>query len=272
VILMNEQQWLTIERLGSQAEGVALDFNGPIYVPGALPGEHVLVELYYRRGKQRAGRIVAIEHAAAERGQPFCPIAERCGGCSAQHMSQQAYRQWKQRLATAQLPENVIPEFAFWGGQEQRRRVSLSYRYGKDGVTIGFFAALSHHLVPVPHCPLLIPELNYAIAALQQFLPSILKPRDEGFLHLTQTLQGLDLSWSPHRFKSTDLSSELWQAWGRFGQNFGCARITRAGKDLIAQWHKPYFGRCVCWLSTCFFFTAVYCITGRDATTADARS
>ena len=237
---MSTEQWLTIERLGSQGEGVATDSQGTLYIPGGLPSEKVLAEIYYRRGKQRAGRILERESSSSDRREPFCPVAHRCGGCSAQHMTPEAYRRWKHQLAQAQLPAEISPEFVFWGGQEQRRRVSLSYRYGKEGLKLGFFAALSHFLVPIERCPLLVPSLNEAITALQEFLPTIIQPRQEGFVHLTETLQGLDLSWSPHRFKGADLTTELWQAWGRFGQEFGCARITRAAKELIAQWQKPH--------------------------------
>lgn len=237
---MTIQQWLTVQRLGAQAEGVAFDSEGIIYIPGGLSGETLLIETYYRRGKQRAGRIVERQNDSPLRAEPFCELANRCGGCSVQHMSEQAYKEWKYDLAKAQLPEGIEPQFVFWGQKKERRRVSLSYRCTKDGVQLGFFAALSHFLVPLKRCPLLTPLLNKAIAALQDFLPSILQPRQEGFVHLTETLQGLDLSWSPHRFKGNDLTSELWQAWGRFGQSFGCARITRAAKELIAQWEEPH--------------------------------
>lgn len=233
-------QWLEIEKLGSQGEGIAYDALGPIYIPGALPGERVLAQPYFRRGKQRAAKIIERENDAPSRGQPFCEFAARCGGCATQHMSEIAYKDWKYALAQVALPETIKPQFVFWGGQAQRRRVSLSYKYGKDGLQLGFFEALSHFLVPITKCPLLTPMLNKAITDLRAFLPSIIKPKEEGFVHLTETLQGLDLSWSPHRFKSQDLTTELWQAWGRFGQEAGCARITRAAKDMIAQWEQPY--------------------------------
>ena len=56
---------VTIERLGARGDGLTGD---GLVVPGALPGESVLVE---RDGSR--GRLVAIEAASEDRVAPFCP-------------------------------------------------------------------------------------------------------------------------------------------------------------------------------------------------------
>jgi 23S rRNA (uracil1939-C5)-methyltransferase len=116
----------------------------------------------------------------------------------------------------------------------------LSYRHERAGLRLGFYQRHTDYLVDIGHCPLLVSELNVLLEPLKQFLQNTIPLRGEGFVHLTATVGGVDLSWSPHRFRSQDLTPELWSEWAAFAHQHNIARITRAAKDLILQRHEPF--------------------------------
>ncbi len=234
---------LTVQSLGAQGDGVAVDSQGhTVYVPKSLPGERILGKPLLRRGSQRMCRIETVLESSPDRAVPFCPVYERCGGCTLQHLAPSYYANFKRSHAVDLLERYIHPDkitWGFFGSQGQRRRVSLSYRYESSGLKLGFFVQSSHHLVPIDRCPLLTPALNALIAPLQAFLETIIAKRDEGFIHLTDTVTGVDCSWSPHRFKKSMIDPALWAKWAQFGQTHNLAQITRAAKELIVSFRTP---------------------------------
>src|SRR5690554_1667017 len=81
---------LTIETLGAQGDGVARTARGPLFVPFALPGEVVTVEVSGQRGK-----LLSVDQPSPLRVEPKSPHFGTCGGCSIQHLASEAYAQWK---------------------------------------------------------------------------------------------------------------------------------------------------------------------------------
>src|SRR6476660_8952100 len=84
---------LNIVRLGHRGDGVAETDNGPVYVPYALPGETVTVEVV--RGHPDRRHLLHVEKASHERSVPICKHFGACGGCALQHWSLAEYHWWK---------------------------------------------------------------------------------------------------------------------------------------------------------------------------------
>jgi tRNA/tmRNA/rRNA uracil-C5-methylase (TrmA/RlmC/RlmD family) len=91
-----------IERLGAQGDGIAAG-DGPVYVPGALPGETVRAS---RLGDR--ARLERVLVASAERVEPGCPHYGRCGGCALQHASDAFVARWKEGLVDSALAARGI--------------------------------------------------------------------------------------------------------------------------------------------------------------------
>src|SRR5690606_42061390 len=81
---------LQIDKLGAQGDGVAQTARGPVYVPFALPGETVTVEM-----KGQRARLIGVDEASTLRVPPKSPHFGTCGGCSLQHLADDAYAEWK---------------------------------------------------------------------------------------------------------------------------------------------------------------------------------
>jgi 23S rRNA (uracil1939-C5)-methyltransferase len=189
---------LVIDKLGQRGDGVASSADGPVYVAGTLPGERVTAEVEGERG-----RLVSVDQPSPERIAPFCPLFGTCGGCATQHASPALYGAWKRDLVVSALAQSgltpdVAPLVAAHG--EGRRRVTFHARAGagapgeaSPGAVVGFMAARSHRIVPIPACPLLAPGLAGApdvAARIARLLAGSGKPLD---IQVTATQGGGDV-------------------------------------------------------------------------------
>jgi len=182
----------------SELEVVALDRRGAgvaedgSVVPGALPGERVLL-----KRKDAQAELVEVLRASEERVAPFCPWFGRCGGCATQHMSEALYRDWKRSLVTQALAraglETKVGALVDAHGAGRRRAVfHARFPHGAPQ-EVGFMRARSHAIAAIDDCPIFAPVLAGAAAAaraLARDLRGVGKPLD---IAVTATLDGLDV-------------------------------------------------------------------------------
>jgi 23S rRNA (uracil1939-C5)-methyltransferase len=146
----------TIETLGHKGEGVAHIDGKKVFVPFALPGEAVEIELDGQRGT-----LVAIKTPAPKRTEPFCPHFGTCGGCQLQHMDAESYAAFKIGLVETPLRHAGIDakvERFITAHGAGRRRATLHAR--KDAA--GYMRLRSHDLLDLDACPILVPGLRRA--------------------------------------------------------------------------------------------------------------
>ena len=178
---------LEIERLGQRGEGVARHQGETVFVPYALAGEKVVVEIEGDRAK-----LVEILAPSTDRIAPLCPHYGVCGGCAVQSLAPPAYAEWKRGLVVsalryAGLDAEVSPLVDAHGAG--RRRVTFHAR----GARVGFMQARAHDIVEIDACPLLEARLASALPAaraLAQALEAKGKPLD---IAVTATRDGLDV-------------------------------------------------------------------------------
>ena len=227
---------LTIDRMGHRGDGIAEGPGGPIYVPGALPGE--TVEIAEVPGHPDRRRLVHVAAASAERIAPICPHFGVCGGCAVQHWDAAPYRAWKRDLLVTALRQAgldaPVGDLIDAHGEGRRRAVLHARRGGHDVLEVGFSAARAHHIVPIDHCPVLAESLDGAIGAawaIAETLDPAKKPLD---IQITATDAGLDIDVRG----SGPLPPPLMTALARVAQERNLARLTRHG-ELIAQQRPP---------------------------------
>ncbi|MBR6240198.1 MAG: TRAM domain-containing protein, partial [Lentisphaeria bacterium] len=77
---------IPISRVAFGGDGVGRLPDGKVcFVPGALPGETVLVELVRQAKSFARARLVRVEVPSPDRIEPDCPLAGTCPGCVYRH-------------------------------------------------------------------------------------------------------------------------------------------------------------------------------------------
>ena len=88
---------IVVERFDSNAEGVGNIEGFTVFVPGALPGETVQLEIETVKKNYAVGAVTKRLTESAIRVAPRCPVYAACGGCQIQHISYPAQLELKRR-------------------------------------------------------------------------------------------------------------------------------------------------------------------------------
>lgn len=179
---------LAVARLGHHGDGVA---EGPVYVPGALPGE--VVEGEVLGGRMPAPRIV---EPSPLRVRAPCPHYRTCGGCSLMHARDDFVAGWKQGVVREALAarglEAPLRQIAT-SPPRSRRRATFHGRRTRKGAIVGFHGRGTGSLVAVPGCLLVRPGLIATFPALEALTVAGASRTGELALTVTETEGGPDV-------------------------------------------------------------------------------
>ena len=192
---MSEPFRATIERLAAGGEGVAHAPDGRVvFVAGAAPGDQVRVRVVEEHPKWLRGELEALEEPGPGRVEPRCALFGRCGGCAWQHLDYET-----QRTAKAEILRDALVRIgglALPGAVEVVASPPYGYRgRARVGVArgvVGFRRLRSHALEPAAACPVLVPELERALAAL-----GASPPARDGEIELCAGDDGRVRAWGP---------------------------------------------------------------------------
>lgn len=170
---------VTIHKLSHEGRGIA-HINGKItFVFGALPAEQVEITYHNKRSKFDEASVVKILSPSEERVQPRCQFFGTCGGCSLQHMSQNAQVAFKEGVLLEQLlhfgktkPEELLaPLIADPYGYRRKARYSVRFVKKKNKMLLGF-RELFHprFLAEITTCYVVHPILAGLIEPLQALM------------------------------------------------------------------------------------------------------
>ena len=154
---------MKIEKLNSEGAGIAR-YEGKIcFVPWAVPGDTVLVQVEKEGRDFNECRLLEIFEKSPDRVDPPCPYFLNCGGCQLQNLSYEAQLKAKQAIVTDALKRiarsdisvpPIIPSPKIWN---YRNRIRLHRdRKGK----IGFFKSSSHEIIEIDTCLIADDRLN----------------------------------------------------------------------------------------------------------------
>ena len=149
-----------ITGIGSELQGVGRLADGrAVFVPGALPGEDVEIELTREAKRFCEARLMRVFAPSPERVNSACPHAERCGGCAARHMHYEYSLELKRRRVADALSRiggvevPVVFETIGCAVPERTRNkaeYAVEMRNGK--VCAGCFEGGSRRVLPVRDC------------------------------------------------------------------------------------------------------------------------
>lgn len=237
-------QTLTIARMGHQGDGIADTANGPVFVPGALPGEVIAAEV--KDG--RAERFDLIE-ASPDRRPIHSRTYAECGVAPLQHWADEPYLAWKREVVIQTLAREGLEtevEATVATPLASRRRLALHAREGADGrVMLGFKARKSWRVVELTDCPLSDPHLTAALPALAKVAaPFLGHPKSAPTLHVTLTDTGLDVDVTGVEKRSGGLNGDQLALAIAAAAEADLARLSLDGDTLVmARQPRVRFGR-----------------------------
>lgn len=142
--------------------------DGVVFIRGALPGEVVEVSLKERKRDYSVAEVTEIIEPSADRVEPRCPYFGDCGGCQLQFASYEKQVAMKSGVLLDCLNRigNIEIELGpSLVGSDFNYRHRAQFKVSKDG-RIGFFREGTRDVVPIERCPLMVEEINAALAKL----------------------------------------------------------------------------------------------------------
>jgi 23S rRNA (uracil1939-C5)-methyltransferase len=141
---------------------------GVLFVRWALPGEVVSVRIVGRKREYAFAEAVEVLSPSPRRVDPLCEVFGECGGCQLQHadypyqleMKREILREAFRRIGKVDVAPEIAPPLEPFGYRYRGR-------FRVDGEAVGFHASLSHRLVAISRCPLMIDAINAVLPGLR---------------------------------------------------------------------------------------------------------
>jgi 23S rRNA (uracil1939-C5)-methyltransferase len=137
-----------------------------VFVPGTAPGDRVRVRVTERKPRFMEAELLEILEPSPQRRTPPCPVANRCGGCSWQHVNYAAQVEQKEKILRDSLRRlkgfEWLPFLAAPEEFHYRNRIQLQIQ----GSRRGFFAKRSRDLVEIEKCWIAEEALNKKLSQL----------------------------------------------------------------------------------------------------------
>lgn len=192
----------TVERIGDHGDGIAETPRGRLYIPFTVPGDRVRARPLRPKGDGFAAECVALLAQGPGRQEPPCAHFGRCGGCSLQHLTDDAYAIWKRERLQRALDRAGFSDTApaplvrSLPGTRRRARFAVRRLRGQS-VVAGFNVRDGHTVVDVQACPVLEPQIVALLAPLRQVMTELLAPGQATEVTATLLTGGLDvlLDW-----------------------------------------------------------------------------
>ena len=158
-VQQGEKYEITIKTLGASGEGVGRVADFTVFVPGALPGERVLVRIDEVKKTYARGKLVEILEKSPQRISPACPIYDFCGGCQLQHLSYEGQLHWKRQQVVDAVERigrlsgiEVLPVLGAKEPWFYRNKMQFPVGRKRGKTVIGCFAKGSHDIIDTRDC------------------------------------------------------------------------------------------------------------------------
>ena len=150
------------------------------FVPGAIPGEVVGIEITQEKGRFCEASLSAVLEPSPDRAEAACPHAGACGGCQGRHMAYGLTLELKRQIvydALTRLGGVEAPDVRETLGCDAPERYRNKAEYPiawQDGrPVIGMHATASSRVVPIDDCLLQAPQSNQALRWFAARLPAL---------------------------------------------------------------------------------------------------
>jgi 23S rRNA (uracil1939-C5)-methyltransferase len=170
-----ERVEVEIHGIGHSGEGIGRCRNFTLFVPGAMPGDRVLVRVIEVKKNYARAALDTLLTPAPHRVAPPCPVVGECGGCQLQHIAYpEQLRLKRQQVADALVrlgglegvPVHPITGMNEPWGYRNKAQFPVGSRAGQ--VIAGFFAPGTHRIIEMDSCLIQHPLGNQVMSAVKR--------------------------------------------------------------------------------------------------------
>lgn len=167
---------VTINDLSDSGDGVGRGDNRVVFVPDTVTGDRALVRLIRVKPQYAIGKLLQILDPSPHRIRPRCIVADKCGGCQWQHVSDEYQQAAKHNMVVQALQRiggfvepPVQPLLAGSATLGYRNKVTYPLARSTTGqLQAGYYQKGSHTLVNLNQCPIQDERLNPLLAEIKQ--------------------------------------------------------------------------------------------------------
>ncbi|HSW92939.1 MAG TPA: 23S rRNA (uracil(1939)-C(5))-methyltransferase RlmD [Gammaproteobacteria bacterium] len=171
----------TIESLSHDGRGITARNQKTTFVSGALPGEKVTAKIAHQHRRYDEARVLDVITPSPDRTEPACAHYGVCGGCSMQHVKDEAEVRLKQDILLDQLkhlgkvtPTEILPPITGHPfGYRRKARLGVRYVIKKEKLLVGFREKFSNYLADIQTCKVLHPSVGERLSELATFIRSL---------------------------------------------------------------------------------------------------
>lgn len=157
-----------IEKLNHQGYGIVRINNKVVFVPYALVGDVVDIEIVDNYKKYALGEVVNYVSMSEEHREVICPYYDRCGGCQISHINYDGQLKFKtdkvRDIFKRYLNLEINPSIEYNKEFFYRNKVVLHVVDGK----LGFYEESSRNLIEVMGCRLVDKRINELILLIKK--------------------------------------------------------------------------------------------------------
>lgn len=155
---------LEINSFDHEGRGIGKYNNKVVFVPNAIPGEIVEIEIIKDKKTFSEGKIISYIKKSPKRIEASCPFYNKCGGCSFEHISIDDEKKVKTNNVINIIKKyanlDVLPIFIDSDKEyNYRNKIELKIENGNWG----YYNSLSHNFVRINKCLIAKDSINRII-------------------------------------------------------------------------------------------------------------
>ena len=178
----NDTAVVEITDIGVSGEGIGKVNGYALFIKDAVIGDRVEVKVMKAKKNYGYARLMKIIEPSADRVEPKCVYARKCGGCQIQEMSykkQLAFKEQKVRgnleriggFAPELLDEVMEPIVGMESPFHYRNKAQFPFGTDKEGNPVtGFYAGRTHDIIANTDCTLGVPVNQEILEIILEFM------------------------------------------------------------------------------------------------------
>ncbi len=176
MVRIGQSYQIEIVDFSHDGEGVGRIENMVIFVPRAVPGDFVLVEITLLKKNYARATIKQMIKTSPQRINPACKVVGECGGCQLAQINYNQQLKWKQQRVASALSRightdtQISPIIGMPNPFAYRNKAQIQVGKGKDKLIAGFYQRGTNDIVDLNGCKIHHPLISQAISGIKQVL------------------------------------------------------------------------------------------------------